>query len=309
MEKFDYSTLSFKSLKTLKLIYEQGSLTAAAIELGQNQPTVSYTLEQMREALQDPLFVRSGRGVAPTSRCHQIMPEIEKLIRGMSELLQPENFEPVSARLDITLSCNQYELQVIVPNLVQRISRLAPHIRMTFIQSHVSGHQQLQRGQCDFLLSPVIHDYEALYQRALFQDRYVCLISTVHPLARQQIGRDDYIAAKHLEIHYEGGWKPFYLSAPELQGTNLNIALRLPSVSNFLSTIAGTELVITLPERLAHQIGGAMQIKEPPFSSRFELCLYWNKMTHHSKAHQWFREQIIEVCRELDSPEQGLRGK
>ncbi len=63
MEKFDYSTLSFKSLKTLKLIYEQGSLTAAAIELGQNQPTVSYTLEQMREALQDlSLCARAGSG-------------------------------------------------------------------------------------------------------------------------------------------------------------------------------------------------------------------------------------------------------
>ena len=78
MEKFDYSALSFKSLKTLKLIYELGSLTAAAIELGQNQPTVSYTLDQLREALHDPLFVRSGRGVAPTSRCQQIMPEAKR---------------------------------------------------------------------------------------------------------------------------------------------------------------------------------------------------------------------------------------
>ncbi|BBB24689.1 LysR family transcriptional regulator [Amphritea japonica ATCC BAA-1530] len=302
MEKFDYSALSFKSLKTLKLIYELGSLTAAAIELGQNQPTVSYTLDQMREALQDPLFVRSGRGVSPTQRCHQIMPEIDSLLRGMSELLQPESFEPASARLDITLSCNQYELQVIVPNLVQRISRLAPNIRMTFIQSHVSGHQQLQRGQCDLLLSPVMHDYEALYKRALFQDRYVCLMSAEHSLARQEIGRDEYIEAKHLEIHYEGGWKPTYLDTPELQGVNLNVALRLPSISNFIPTIASTDLVMTLPERLAKLIGGPMLIKDPPFTSRFELCLYWNKMTHHSKAHQWLREQIVEVCNELDSP-------
>ncbi|WP_290697195.1 LysR family transcriptional regulator [Amphritea sp.] len=306
MEKFDYSALSFKSLKTLKLIYELGSLTAAAIELGQNQPTVSYTLDQMREALQDPLFVRSGRGVAPTRRCHQIMPEIDSLLRGMSELLQPENFVPSNATLDVTLSCNQYELQVIVPSLVQRLNRLAPNIRMTFIQSHVSGHQQLQRGQCDLLLSPVVHDYEALYQRALFQDRYVCLMSAEHPLAKQEIGRDEYIEAKHLEIHYEGGWKPTYLNTPELQGVSLNVALRLPSVSNFIPTIASTNLVMTLPERLAKLIGGPMQIKDPPFISRFELCLYWNKMTHHSKAHQWLREQIIEVCSELDCPESAL---
>lgn len=300
MENFDCSALSFKNLKTLKLIYELGSLTAAAIQLGQNQPTVSYTLEQMREALHDPLFVRAGRGVAPTSRCHQIMPEIENLLRGMSELLQSDEFEPANATLDMTISCNQYELQVIVPQLLDRLNRLAPNIRMTFIQSHLSGHQQLQRGQCDLLLSPVIRDYEALYQRPLFQDRYVCLISAEHPLADRPISRDDYIQARHLEICYEGGWKPLYLSTPELQGVNLNVGLRLPSVANFIPTIANTDLVMTLPERLARLIGGVMQIKVPPFISRFELCLYWNKMTHQSKAHQWIREQIIETCRELD---------
>ncbi|RTE67051.1 LysR family transcriptional regulator [Amphritea opalescens] len=302
MEKFDYSALSFKSLKTLKLIYDLGSLTAAAIELGQNQPTISYTLDQMRAALQDPLFVRSGRGVAPTSRCHQIMPEIDKLLRGMSELLQPEEFEPSNANLDVTISCNQYELQIIVPSLVERLNRLAPNIRMAFIQSHVSGHRQLQRGLCDLLLSPVVRDYEALYQRRLFKDRYVCLMSAAHTLAKQPIGLDDYRAAKHVEIHYEGGWKPFYLSAPELQGVNLNVALSLPSVSNLIPTIASTDLLMTLPERLARLIGGSMLIKDPPFISDFELCLYWNKMTHHSKAHQWLREQIIDICSTLDSP-------
>ncbi len=302
MEKFDYSALSFKSLKTLKQIYEQGSLTAAAIQLGQNQPTVSYTLEQMREALHDPLFVRSGRGVAPTSRCHQIMPEIENLLRGMSELLQPEVFEPANASLDMTISCNQYELQVIVPQLLDRLNRLAPNIRMTFIQSHLSGHQQLQRGQCDLLLSPVMGDYEALYQRPLFQDRYVCLISAAHPLANRPIGRDDYIQARHLEIFYEGGWKPLYLNSPALQGVNLNIGLRLPGVANFIPTIANTDLMMTLPERLARLIGEPMLIKDPPFNSRFELCLYWNKMTHQSKAHQWLRQQIIDICAELDMP-------
>nr|WP_320136444.1 hypothetical protein [uncultured Amphritea sp.] len=42
--------------------------------------------------------------------------------------------------------------------------------------------------------------------------------------------------------------------------------------------------------------------REPPFDCHFELYLYWNKMTHHSKAHQWLREQIINLCRTLDQP-------
>ena len=176
MENIDYSALSFKSLRTLKLIYELGSVTAAAIELGQNQSTVSYTLDQLRDALHDPLFVRSGRGVAATSRCHQLMPTVENLLRGFADLLQPLDFVPAEARLAVTISCNQYELQVVIPSLVKRLNRLAPHIHLTVIQSHVSGHQQLQRGQCDLLLSPVVREYEGLYKRPLFNERYVCLM-------------------------------------------------------------------------------------------------------------------------------------
>lgn len=298
MENFDSGSLSLKNLKTLKLIYELGSITAAAAALEQNQPTVSYTLEQMRLAFADPLFVRSGRGVAPTARCHQIMPNIENLLKGMTELFQPTDFVPSQAELNITISCNLYELQVIIPTLVERLSTLAPNIHLIFIQSNVNGHKQLQQGLCDILLSPVTHDYETLYKRSLYKDRYVCLMSPLHDLAEKDITLSDYTSAKHIEISYEGGWKPLYLSMPELQGANLTIALRLPSVSNFISRMAGNGLVATLPERLARIIGGPMVVKDCPFDSKFELSLYWNKLTHHSQAHQWLRSQIIDICSE-----------
>ncbi|MCB1639284.1 MAG: hypothetical protein KDI15_10595, partial [Thiothrix sp.] len=143
--------------------------------------------------------------------------------------------------------------------------------------------------------------YEGLYKRPLFNDRYVCLMSARHPLARQSISREDYIAAKHVEIGYEGGWKPLYLGTPELRDVNLNIVLRLPSVSNFIPTIVGTDLILTLPERLARLIGAGARIKDPPFDSRFELSLYWNKMTHQSRADQWLREQVIDICRKINN--------
>ncbi|PYF84591.1 MULTISPECIES: LysR family transcriptional regulator [Marinomonas] len=298
MENFDSGSLSLKNLKTIKLIYELGSITAAATALQQNQPTVSYTLEQMRLAFGDPLFVRSGRGVAPTSRCHQIMPNIENLLKGMTELFQPTDFVPSEADLSITISCNLYELQVLMPTLVERLSTLAPNIHLNFIQSNMNGHKQLQQGLCDILLSPVTHDYETLYKRPLYKDRYVCLMSQQHDLADKDMTLSEYIAAKHIEISYEGGWKPLYLSMSELQGVNLTIALRLPSVSNFISRMAGKELIVTLPERLARIIGGPMIIKNCPFESSFELSLYWNKLTHHSQAHQWLRSQIIDICSE-----------
>lgn len=298
MENFDSSSLSLKNLKTLKLIYELGSITAAATALQQNQPTVSYTLEQMRVAFSDPLFVRSGRGMAPTNRCHEIMPTIDELLRGMTRLFQPTEFVPSQADLDISISCNIYELQVIMPPLVERLRPLAPNIHLLFGQSNVNGHKQLQQGLCDILLSPVEHDYESLYKRSLYKERYVCLVPSGHVLAGRPISLEDYLNAKHIEITYEGGWKPLYLNRPELQGEELNIALRLPCASNFIPHMAGNDLIVTLPERLAYLIKGSMLVQDCPFECAFTLNLYWNKLTHLSQAHQWLRQNITSICAE-----------
>ena len=77
MNKFDYKGIDLHALQVLKLIYGTGNLStvaqqldcnqygtgnlsSVAQQLDCNQSTVSYTLERLRQAFNDPLFVRSG---------------------------------------------------------------------------------------------------------------------------------------------------------------------------------------------------------------------------------------------------------
>lgn len=55
--------LDFAALKTLELVYRHGSFAAAATELGMNPSSVSYTIERVRKAANDPLFIRQRRCV------------------------------------------------------------------------------------------------------------------------------------------------------------------------------------------------------------------------------------------------------
>jgi DNA-binding transcriptional LysR family regulator len=59
-------------LPTFVAVYELGSVTAAAAQLHRTQPTVSYQLAQLEAAVGAPLFVRRGRGVAPTELAIQL---------------------------------------------------------------------------------------------------------------------------------------------------------------------------------------------------------------------------------------------
>jgi LysR family transcriptional regulator, cyn operon transcriptional activator len=52
-------------LTSFLAVYEHGTVTAASAQLARTQPTVSYQLEQLEQALQSPLFIRDrGRLVA-----------------------------------------------------------------------------------------------------------------------------------------------------------------------------------------------------------------------------------------------------
>ena len=57
--------LSLHQLRCFLATYEQGSLTAAADQLGYAQPSVSEQIRTLERSLGADLFVRVGRGVVP----------------------------------------------------------------------------------------------------------------------------------------------------------------------------------------------------------------------------------------------------
>lgn len=58
-------------LVAFSVLFEERSVTRAALRLGVTQPTLSHSLAKLREALDDRLFVRSPGGMLPTPRASE----------------------------------------------------------------------------------------------------------------------------------------------------------------------------------------------------------------------------------------------
>src|SRR5690606_5489907 len=58
-------------------VYEHGSFTAAAEDLGYAQPTISEQIRSLERSYGVDLFTRVGRGVAPTSAGEALRPLAE----------------------------------------------------------------------------------------------------------------------------------------------------------------------------------------------------------------------------------------
>lgn len=72
--------LNTESLRYAQTVAETGSFTAAARAYGVAQPALSNGIAKLEDALGEPLFHRSARGVTPTPLGHHILPLIEQAL-------------------------------------------------------------------------------------------------------------------------------------------------------------------------------------------------------------------------------------
>ena len=68
-------------------IYQARSVTLAAKSLNVGQPAVSGSLARLRNQFNDPLFIRAGKGVAPTAKAEQLAAQICPALQRLEAML------------------------------------------------------------------------------------------------------------------------------------------------------------------------------------------------------------------------------
>ncbi|MDE4133736.1 LysR family transcriptional regulator [Phaeobacter sp. QD34_3] len=292
----DPLSLDFSALRTLRLVHGYRSFSRAAETLDVNQSTVSYTVDRLRRAFGDPLFVRQGGQMVSTERCEEIVASTSRMLDEMLQLAEPRAFDPGRAETEITISCNYYERATILPRLMRRLRRVAPGLRLTVRTSTVEGKQHLDRGESDLVIGPVRIEGGSYYRRTLFSERAAVVIA--HDAPPEQMPRTEaaFLAAPQVVIAYGDSWRSRFLMEIAAAGKSLNQVMSIPSPAALPELLEGTDLVATLPSRLADHFGDRVQTAPSPFRGEFEIDLTWTSRTHHSPMHAWLREQIAQAC-------------
>src|SRR3990167_5796907 len=82
-------------LVVLDTLLQSGGATRAAQRLSLSQSAVSHALNRLRQALGDPLLVRTPRGLVPTPRVEALAPTLRQLLRELSAALHgATRFDP-----------------------------------------------------------------------------------------------------------------------------------------------------------------------------------------------------------------------
>ena len=79
-------------------LYRERSVTRVATHLNLTQPAVSNALSRLRQTFEDPLFVRSPDGMAPTPVADSVVADVKEALALLSRSVAVNaHFDPVRA--------------------------------------------------------------------------------------------------------------------------------------------------------------------------------------------------------------------
>ncbi|MBB2819366.1 UNVERIFIED_ORG: DNA-binding transcriptional LysR family regulator [Rhizobium esperanzae] len=291
----DLAQIDLKSMHVLVAVHDARSFSAAAVQLDISQSTVSYAIDRLRRAFRDPLFVRQGNSIAETDKCKDLVLQAREFVDRMLAIAVPEEFDPETADGTVTLSCNHHERFLLLPTFIPALRAAAPKVVLNVLESAVNGKQQLKENSADIVLGPVRILGEGYFRRRIFSDHYSCVMDAQNPLAAGELTLERFRKAAHVAVTHNGQWQALYFAALREHDIFLTPQLTLPSHDSIELMIAGTDLVATIPNRLARAYGGRLCVRRFPVHIAIDIDMYWTERTHKSGLHRWARQLLADV--------------
>lgn len=296
------ASVDLNLLVVFSVLLDEASVTRAASRLGRTQSAVSHALDRLRETFRDPLFVRAGQKMIPTPRAEELRASVTELTARLHDLwVGAPPFDARTASRRFLTTASDYLQIVMIPPLVARLRREAPAITFEVHGPKSRLAERLARGDYDVAFTVALEDSPSLFSQRLFTDRFVCMVAADHPILQTKLDRAAYLELPHALISPLGGSSGYVDRALERAGERRRVAVVLPDFMVAPRVLPGTDLVLTLPARVARLFEGpALRVVEPPIElPELKGHLVWHERLLRDSGAEWLREMAMAVAGEM----------
>lgn len=307
MNHMNIASVDLNLLKAFEALHDESSASRAALRLGVTQSAMSAALRRLRELYGDPLFVRTGRGLAPTLRANQLKPVISEALnkcRQSLAMVDPSANDYQGRSVTLGLS-DDFEI-AYGRRLIEAVARRAPKLRLIFRQSHsqIVGEALLQRS-IDLAISAGGFAERLLSRQVLGEGSYLCLAdpASLEP-GQQALSLAQFVAREHVLVSSQG-----FIGITDEGLAALGLSRHVcASTSHFAALpylLKGSQAVATIPAHAARGIAalsGLALLPCPLDLPRYPIELGWRTSAQVDPVLLKVREAIIESFAVTCSP-------
>lgn len=299
----DLKDVDLNLLASLGVLLQTCNVTHAAERMGVSQSTMSAQLARLRETFGDPLLIpaNSGRGMVATPRAQDLAPALAALLKDIESLVRGQpSFDPRADARTFRIAASDNAIVAIGLPLVELLSQQAgPGVRVAFHGADARTiAQQMEAGAIDLLIGSERMVPATMRARDLVHERFVHVQRKNHPRGSGALDLDGYCALQHVLVSTSGGsFHGFMDEHLERLGRKRHVALSVGNFTLVPEILRTTDLVCTVPSRLAARFAGVLDAFDLPFeASGFTLHLAWHPRQHAEPANRWMREAILRAA-------------
>jgi DNA-binding transcriptional LysR family regulator len=311
LKQTDLSRTDLNLLVLFETVLAKGNVGLAAAALNLSPSAVSHGLGRLRRLLNDPLFLRTPRGVVPTDRALELAPRIAEVLDGVRGVLSgAEPFDPATSTRRFRVGSPDSALAVHGPMLMQEVTKEAPGIRLSLLHvlpsfrgapddgafAHVLG--QLDDRTLDVAALPSFNDAPLparFLSRSLGADRLVAVCRPDHPFAIAP-SLDSYCAARHVFMSLTGDMSGVIDTMLAQMGRQREIMTTVPSAMLALLVAASTDLLAGVPESLAKGQAARFGLVATPLPFEQEqrpLIAVATRAAHADAGIAWLLDMVV----------------
>ncbi|NKK73056.1 LysR family transcriptional regulator [Rhizobium leguminosarum bv. viciae] len=297
------STPDLNLLVTLDVLLAEGSVARAAQRLRLSPSAMSRALARLRETTGDPLLVRAGRGLVPTPRALELRERVGQIVEDAQAVLRPaEAIDLQRLVRTFTLRTSEGFAESFGPDLIARLGRQAPGVRLRFVQKPDKDSAPLRDGTVD-LETGVVSGTTGpeVRAQALFRDRFIGVVRLGHPLCEREMTPTLYAGGEHIYVSRRGLDKGPIDDALNALGLERQIATIVSGFSTALALARNSDLIASVPERHTGALrAGMLSFPLPVPTPEITVSLLWHPRMDADPAHRWLRGCVRDTCERAD---------
>ncbi len=304
-------------LKVFDAVFEDRNLVLAGRRLHVSQSAVSHALTRLREVVGDDLFIRTGKGLAPTVRATEMAPVLRDALRRIEATLGAQAFSPTHSTRRFVIAANDHVTAVILAPLSRDLREAAPGVDLVIRPStRLDLAEQIDLGRIDLAIGIFSQVPPRLNARTLITQGEVVLMPKGHPAARRKLALADLARYPLVTLSVggqeEGAVDGFILERGLARqsemfdrhaleealaeiGKSPRVRVTAPHALALPALLRDSDMLSIVPASLGKALtrGGELLLRAPPYPAGTATTrAVWHRRNDLDPAHAWLRDIV-----------------
>lgn len=266
--------------RTFVLVFQHQSFTKAAEILGVSQPAVSKAIRKLESDVGDALFVKSGRGISPTSRAVSLATDFQRAIDIIDNAVFSKN------RLSV------YCVEALMHSLgdIDAATFKVPPLDQELL------FDQLRAQQIDLVIDTTTTKDTAFEIECIHTEPIAVICRKDHPeICGDSLNKEQYFQLDHIEYKATRDGRSFLEIFAEEPLAHRNIVRQASNQATMAMLAAKSDCIGLVFESFAREWAGMLNLKVLPMPVECRdvpIHMIYHKRRIQDPQHQMIRELI-----------------